>query len=243
MKNYFEMFKVLEEKTDERLSHRLKYFSERVRRVVKAGEIRETRMHNHLRNNYVIGNKKALLKAMSAYYKSRGEDVFDYLPLSFHVANGLEDESYFKFLRCYYQRGKEIRKTGQGENIWIVKPGENSNRGYGIRVCKTLEQVKSLVKAKAKCPDGTDRTYIVQLYVEKPLLYKRRKFDLRHYLMITCVNGILKGYWYRHGYARTSSSEYSLQTSDIKIHLTNDAIQKQMADYGKHEKGNKVSYD
>lgn len=27
------------------------------------------------------------------------------------------------------------------------------------------------------------------------------------------------------------------------MHLTNDAVQKQMADYGKYEKGNKISYD
>ena len=27
------------------------------------------------------------------------------------------------------------------------------------------------------------------------------------------------------------------------IHLTNDAVQKQQSDYGKYEKGNKLSYD
>lgn len=60
--------------------------------------------------------------------------------------------------------------------------------------------------------------------------------------MITCVNGILKGYWYRQGYVRTSASEYTLKNKDIRIHLTNDAIQKQMPEYGKHEKGNKITY-
>ena len=62
-------------------------------------------------------------------------------------------------------------------------------------------------------------------------------------MMITCVNGILKGYWYREGYVRTSSSEYTVKVKDGKVHLTNDAVQKQMADYGKYEKGNKISYD
>ena len=90
--------------------------------------------------------------------------------------------------------------------MWIVKPGENSNRGYGIKVCKTLDEIKSIIKQREKCVDGSYRTYIVQAYIEKPLLYNKRKFDLRHYMMITCVNGILKGYWYREGYVRTSSS-------------------------------------
>lgn len=83
----------------------------------------------------------------------------------------------------------------------------------------------------------------MQAYIEKPLLYSKRKFDLRHYMMITCVNGIIKGYWYQEGYVRTSSSEYTLQSNDGRIHLTNDAIQKTMPEYGKYEKGNKISYE
>ncbi len=91
--------------------------------------------------------------------------------------------------------------------------------------------------------DGTYRTYIVQAYLEEPLLYNKRKFDLRHYMMITCINGIMKGYFYREGYVRTSSSEYTCKVKDGRVHLTNDAVQKQMPDYGKYEKGNKISYD
>jgi hypothetical protein len=34
-----------------------------------------------------------------------------------------------------------------------------------------------------------------------------------------------------------------LATNDGRIHLTNDAVQKNMPDYGKYEKGNKISYD
>lgn len=110
-------------------------------------------MQNHFKNNYVIGNKKTLFKTMSVYYKNREDNVFNYLPYTFHVRNGIEDESYFRFLKYYYQRGKEIRKKMQGEkeelsNIWIVKPGEFSNRGYGIRVCKTLEEIKNIIKQR-----------------------------------------------------------------------------------------------
>jgi hypothetical protein len=46
-------------------------------------------------------------------------------------------------------------------------------------------------------------------------------------MMLTMNNGILKGYWYREGYIRTSSYKYNLrQLNDPMIHLTNDAIQK-----------------
>ena len=60
---------------------------------------------------------------------------------------------------------------------------------------------------------------------------------------MTCVNGVMKGYWYQDGYLRTTSSEYNLSNNCGKIHLTNDAVQKNLPDYGKYEKGNKLSYD
>lgn len=34
-----------------------------------------------------------------------------------------------------------------------------------------------------------------------------------------------------------------MNSKDAKIHLTNDAVQKNMPEYGKYEKGNKISYD
>lgn len=62
------------------------------------------------------------------------------------------------------------------------------------------------------------------------MLYNKRKFDIRHYILISCINGSFKGYWYEEGYVRTSSVEFSLKcTKDPLAHLTNDAIQKNTA--------------
>ena len=59
------------------------------------------------------------------------------------------------------------------------------------------------------------------------MLFKTRKFDIRCYILITLVNNILKGYWYKDGYVRTSSMKFSLKNLDNKfVHLTNDSIQK-----------------
>lgn len=62
-------------------------------------------------------------------------------------------------------------------------------------------------------------------------------------MLLTCINGHIKGYWYKEGYVRTTSTEYSLKQSSGGIHLTNDAVQKYLPEYGKYEKGNKLSYD
>ena len=61
-------------------------------------------------------------------------------------------------------------------------------------------------------------------------------------MMITSVNGKIKGYWYEQGYIRTTSYEYNVKTGLSSIHLTNDAVQKNLPDYGRYEKGNKLTY-
>jgi hypothetical protein len=65
-------------------------------------------------------------------------------------------------------------------------------------------------------PVGTN--CIVQKYIEKPLLYKNRKFDIRIWAIATCKGEI---YFYREGYLRTSSNIYSTESSNLTIHLTN----------------------
>ncbi len=51
---------------------------------------------------------------------------------------------------------------------------------------------------------------------------------------MTSINGRIKGYWYLVGYIRTTSYEYSVNNSFSSVHLTNDAVQKNLPDYGKY---------
>jgi len=138
------------------------------------------------------------------------------------------------------------------KNIWIIKPGENTNRGNGIQVLREFEEIKKAItgngplltaapnESKGKPPP---RTYIVQKYIERPLLINKRKFDIRMFGLISSINGFLKGYFYEEGYLRTSSKEYTLKNLQKKsIHLTNDAVQSKTDDYGKYETGNKLSF-
>ena len=61
--------------------------------------------------------------------------------------------------------------------------------------------------------------------------------------MLTCVDNLLRGYFYEDGYLRTSSKEYSLkQLANKYVHLTNDAIQQNANDFGKFESGNKLGF-
>lgn len=74
---------------------------------------------------------------------------------------------------------------------------------------------------------------ILQRYIQ-PLLYNRRKFDIRMFLLVTLTpNNKLRGYLYEEGYIRTCSRPFTMATTNRFVHLTNDAVQSRSPDYGK----------
>ena len=111
--NNFEAARYNKYKADNvELENKLKYNMKIRNRAfnIKTKKISEAllfKVHNHLCNNFVIGNKKALLQTMKSYYTSIGENVFDYLPLTFHVKNGIDDDEYLSFLKHFFQFSKE----------------------------------------------------------------------------------------------------------------------------------------
>lgn len=42
-------------------------------------------VHNHFEANYMLGNKKALFYNMTEYKTYKNQDMFEYIPLTFHV--------------------------------------------------------------------------------------------------------------------------------------------------------------
>ena len=107
--------------------------------------------------------------------------------------------------------------------------------GYSCSTCSTNN-------TNSKLEDNQRRTFILQKYIDRPLLIKGRKFDIRVFGTMTSINGCLKAYFYEDGYIRTSSTKYTSKTNDIFVHLTNDAVQKNADNFGKYESGNKLSY-
>lgn len=49
----------------------------------------------------MLGNKKALFYNMRQYYQLMKDDVFNYLPLTFHLTKGTEDKDFRNFLRKF----------------------------------------------------------------------------------------------------------------------------------------------
>ena len=207
----------------------------------------EVRIHNRLENNTQLTHKKALFYNMKRYYMAIGEDYTQYLPLTFHVSGGENDPEFLSFTEQFKAitavESQEQAENPGCRNLWIVKPGENSNQGRDIAICTTIQQVSAEMRNSVDTKTGQKRTFIIQKYIERPFLYNKRKFDIRCYALVTGINGVIQAYYYPEGYLRTSSREFSLKhVSDKFTHLTNDAVQKTSEDYGKFEHGNKVTY-
>ena len=81
---------------------------------------------------------------------------------------------------------------------------------------------------------------VIQKYIEKPLLYFERKFDIRIWVLLTHD---FKVYMFNEGHLKCCSVKYNLNTNDNFSHLTNYSFQKYNNNFGKYEKGNEVSFD
>lgn len=152
---------------------------------------------------------------LSHFTISNPHDI-ENIPLTFLIKKDHTDPSFAEFLSY-----ANFDSTSSDQNYWIIKPGENSNRGSGIQVCDSIEQLKSYISSSKR------KSYIIQKYITNPLLIDGRKFDIRCYALLTSINGRKKAYFYQGGYLRTSSKEYELDDiNDKLVHLTNDAVQK-----------------
>ena len=119
-------------------------------------------------------------------------------------------------------------------NIWLVKPS-NANQGRGIEIFSDLDDMLTFINTR---PQFT--CCVVQKYIERPLLFKGRKFDIRLWSLFTSKNEI---FFYKYGYLRTSSDDYNLTNGNNYVHLTNNCLQQHGTNYGVHEEGNTVGFD
>jgi len=106
--------------------------------------------------------------------------------------------------------------------LWLCKPA-NENRGIGIEVLSDLPAIEAFLAGKAtRSSMGLNPTWVVQKYMESPLLIHGRKFDIRVWATVSDDGSVRV---FGPGYIRTSSEPFTLDSNEAFVHLTNYCMQ------------------
>ena len=146
-------------------------------------------------------------------------------------------------------------------NLWLIKP-LNYNGGRNIQINDSIEKINNsifdltgmniinqiekekkinLVQKEIQNENQiiSDKV-ILQKYLEKPLLYNDRKFDMRIWVLL---NHEMNIYICKEGHLKVASEKYYIQSNNLYVHLTNYTIQKKNPNFSKKEIGNEISFE
>lgn len=102
-------------------------------------------------------------------------------------------------------------------NVWILKPNYLCC-GVGISISHNLKEIQQRVEAKPR------DYFIIQKYIEHPLLVQGTKFDIRLWYLVTS-SFPLTIWIFKEALLRFSSKPYSFSSYHEVIHICNTAIQ------------------
>lgn len=186
---------------------------------------------------------------MASYCKLKSIEVTKIMPVTFPI--NLESKDFTSQMCKFNGHFKNFSKDSR--NIWILKPS-GFNRGRGIHVFNDILRLRTLlneaqntVQAKTK-PIFAKKTsnslkFVIQKYIEDPMLIEGRKFDIRVWVLVTQE---FDCFMFTQGYLRTSCELFTLNDESLNsdfVHLTNNAIQKEAKTYGQFEAGNQLSFE
>lgn len=174
---------------------------------------------NNIENNFQLMNKDLLMNN-------------NYSPYTFII--DFNHLSYNKDLMKKYINKYNYNKYF-GNTYWILK-NTRSGRGIGT-VYVTTNELYNLDTNQRFIDELSNfkydkNSYIIQKYLEKPIIYDNKKYDIRaHILLLTESHYdkiIYKFYLYNDFIVRLTSIKFDLNNTDKKSHLTNMAVQNQL---------------
>ena len=140
------------------------------------------------------------------------------------------------------QKMKIPKSHYAGKNMWLLKR-DNLNRGRKIKVFSNLDDIIKEINTlyEQKSPNNL----LIQKYIEQPLLYNKRKFDIRIWVLFTYtkIDNKYEVYVFKEGHLKACSDEFNIDSGDLFIHLTNYSVQKHNKNFSKTEIGNEISFN
>ena len=183
---------------------------------------------NHIDQFKTICTKTGIIHYLSLYYKSDSNcknhySIFDTTPTTFNIIIENDNAGFTAFTQRFKELaiGNYINERMPSKhcekNLWLIKPAA-MNQGRGIEVFSSLSWLRKFFNKKVP-----HSVWVVQKYIERPLLYFGRKFDIRIWGLVSTTEEF---YIYKHGYLRTSSDIFNIDSNENWVHLTNNCLQK-----------------
>ena len=116
----------------------------------------------------------------------------------------------------------------------------NNNSNNNTNNNNNLNNLTNSNKKKAYSKMYCSNEIIIQKYLDNPLLYFKRKFDIRCFVL---VDSNLNIFFCKEGHLKASSEFYDLSSTNKLIHITNYSLQKKSSKFEQYEDGNEISYN
>lgn len=141
---------------------------------------------NHLLALEPLFTKNSLFECLLEYYTSIGEDPYKYIPATFLIEpRAREEPASWPGWPAFEEHYRRCAADASLRNLWLMKPTA-LNRGIGIEVMSSLDDMRAFLTARARAASmGIQPVWIGQKYLERPLLYRGRKWDLRVWALVT----------------------------------------------------------
>ena len=149
-----------------------------------------------------------------------------------------EEEKKDNNKKVYFELPKIIKRSRKTGKIINFKNNHEFCLYHYIDYYTLLKQ--SNLNNNDKKKQYQSKKILLQKYIEKPLLYRGRKFDVRIWVLLSHN---MKVYIFKEGHLKATSSLFSLEDKNFFVHLTNYSVQKYSTDFGKVEIGNEISFD
>ena len=131
------------------------------------------------------------------------------------------------------------KKDNENEKNNDINNNEENENEKEILNDKTEIKKNEEIKPKKYSTMHCSNDIIIQKYLDIPLLYYNRKFDIRCFVLIDSNFNV---FYCKEGHLKGSSEKYNLNNRNKFIHITNHSIQKKSNNFEKYEFGNEISY-
>ena len=142
--------------------------------------------------------------------------------------------------RIYYILPKIIQKNVFNKNNSDYTSENMDKTKRDLKLKKRIDYTKIMRNSIEKKGHYKSNKIILQKYIEKPLLYNGRKFDTRFWVLLTHKMEI---YLFKEGHLKATSFNFSLENTDLYVHLTNYSVQKYSDKFETYEVGNEISFN